>query len=230
MSIVSNVATSRRALDSASEWASSKVRFRFMDIAAIRKARERLVLASESLKKAGEAKDHTTFSGAWYFFLIAAKNIYTSLEQGSKASPQSMQWFGSKKKDRKNDELLQYLFQARDDDEHGLGDVTKLEQGSFAIGKSVAGSSDNFQIRMKTGANGDIVMLETKSLDGKPVVSEIKPSRSILLPVNGRGNITYPVPKSHLGQTITDQSPIAVGRLGLNYLERLIGEAADRAA
>lgn len=56
----------------------------------------------------------------WQFFLVAFKGIYTVLEQGAKASAQSRQWFGAKKAQRKADPMLDYLFHARNDEEHGL--------------------------------------------------------------------------------------------------------------
>lgn len=105
-----------------------------MNLNAITKAESRLRLATQQLESCSNAANHNDFADAWYLFLVAAKNVLTTLEQGAKSSAQSRQWFGAKKQERKDDPLLQYLFQARNDEEHGLADVTKLKAGYFAIG------------------------------------------------------------------------------------------------
>jgi hypothetical protein len=201
-----------------------------MDYKAISKSRARLKLAQQQIDQAGKASSHDEFAGSWYLFLIAAKNVYTSLEQGAKVSAQSRQWFGAKKNERKTDPLLQYLFQARDDDEHGLGDVTKFQPGSLAIGKASPGFSSNMSISMSTDALGRPTIHELRSHDGLPILIEETRPHSILLPVTGRGNVTFHPPKEHLGQKLTDSLPLTVGRLGLSYLATLIDEAEGRVA
>lgn len=200
-----------------------------MDPKAVAKARQRLKLATEKLHEAQAATNHDTFAGAWYFFLIAAKNVYTSLEQGAKASPQSRQWFGGKKMERKCDPLLQYLFQARDDDEHGLGDVTKLQPGSLAIGKAKPGFSSSMSISLSTDASGRPTIHHLQSHDGLPILIEEIPAHFCLLPVTGRGNVIYDPPTHHLGLPLADNLPLTVGRLAIDHLSRLIEEAASRA-
>jgi hypothetical protein len=118
-----------------------------MDSKAITKARSRLRVSEKALNELAECNDYQTFSDTWYTFLVAWKNIYTALEQGSKASAQSRQWFGAKKQARKGDKLLQYLFEARNDDEHGLNDSTALDPGGLAIGVSKPGYSRSMHIR-----------------------------------------------------------------------------------
>jgi hypothetical protein len=200
-----------------------------MDAKAVAKARQRLKLATEKLREAEIATTHEAFAGAWYFFLIAAKNVYTSLEQGAKTSAQSRQWFGAKKNERKTDPLLQYLFQARDDDEHGLGDVTKLEPGSLAIGKARPGFSSNMSISLSTDGSGRPTIHRLESHDGLPILIEEIRAHFRLLPVTGRGDVTYDPPTHHLGAPLLDNQPIIVGNLAIEYLTRLIEEATTRA-
>lgn len=201
-----------------------------MDPRAVIKAKARLNIARQQLESARVSNTYSEFSDCWYLFLVAAKNVYTTLEQGAKANAQSRQWFGGKKDDRKCDPLLQYLFQARDDDEHGLADVTKLEPGHLAIGKAAPGYSRSMTISMSADERGVPTIHELQSNDGLPVLIENIPSRAVLLPVTGRGHIIYPVPDSHLGSAISDQSPVHIGELGLAYLTALVADAELRAA
>jgi hypothetical protein len=197
-----------------------------MNPKAVEKARERLRLASDKLEEAAAAPNYAAFCGAWYFFLTAAKNVYTTLEQGAKDSPQSRQWFGAKKNERKSDPLLQYLFQARDDNEHGLSDVTKLEPASMAIGRIKPGYSNAMTLNVTTDDRGKPTIHKAVSHDGLPILVESKSSHAALVPVTGRGNITYNPPKSHLGSPLPDDLPVTVGRLGLAYLELLVADAS----
>lgn len=199
-----------------------------MDPRAIAKAHQRLRLATKQLAAAEAAHSYDDFSDAWYLFLIAAKNVYTCLEQGAKVSPQSRQWFGAKKNERKNDPLLQYLFQARDDDEHGLGDVTKLNPASVAVGKRAPGYSSHIALSISTDSAGSATIHELQSLDGLPVLIEPTQAHAVLLPVTARANVTYPPPEKHLGVRLSDGLPLTVGKLGIAYLEALVAEADAR--
>lgn len=201
-----------------------------MDRRAVAKARTRLDQARDKLREAEAAQDYGTFSAAWYFFLIAAKNVYTCLEQGSKVTPQSRQWFGAKKNERRNDPLLQYLFQTRDDDEHGLGDVTELQGERFAIGKADPGFSKEVSIHMTTDEHGRPTFHRLEGRDGLPVLVEHTPAHAILLPVTGRGGVVYNPPKRHMGNALPDSLPLTVGNTGLSYLAQLVSEAHARAA
>lgn len=201
-----------------------------MDPKAVRKAKSRFRIAKEQLASCERAESHERFSDAWYLFLIAAKNVYTTLEQGSKASPQSRQWFGAKKQERKDDPLLQYLFQARDDDEHGLDEVTELSPGFLGIGKAAQGFSNNITISSLSFENGKLNIGPITSNDGLPVLIEQRGPHTVLAPVTARGNIVYQPPTTHLGVQIPEPLPVPVGNLGLAYLEALIADAEARAA
>ena len=61
-----------------------------------------------------------TFDEHWVDFSVAWKSAYNKVEQAAKDTPQERQWFGSVKNERKHDPLLRYLFEARNDEEHGV--------------------------------------------------------------------------------------------------------------
>lgn len=196
-----------------------------MESKLIDKARSRLRIATKAIEDLKAATNHQEFSDTWYSFLTAAKNVYTCLEQASKASAEDRQWFGAAKAVRKGDELLQYLFQARDDEEHGVEVATELRPGGIGIGVNKPGFSKAMHIRsLKFDEKGG-VELDAESLDGLPILIEATPGRTVLKPVNGRGNRTYSPPTSHLGQPLPDNSPIIVAQLALVYLRGLVDKA-----
>ena len=200
-----------------------------MDSKLIAKARSRLRIATKSLDELKAATNHQDFADTWYTFLTAAKNVYTSLEQASKDTPQCRQWFGAQKALRKSDELLQYLFQARDDEEHGVESATELQEASIGIGANKPGFSTSMHIRSLSFDTNGVMSLDATSYDGKPILVEVTPAHSILKPVVGRGNIKYDPPTGHLGKPLRDNKPIIVAELGLSYLTSLVDQAEKRA-
>ncbi len=192
-----------------------------MDQSAIAKARSRLNSAKQIIERIAREKTYQDFSDEWYLFLVAAKNIYTLLEQGAKNSAQSRQWFGSKKNFRKNDELLQYLFIARNDEEHGLDQGTEFVRGQLKFTLPANGQSTS--VRFKHLISGSIV---AETTNGQILPTEdIKP-HMLLKTVRGRGGELVPPPTQHIGIPLSDTSPMAVARLAISYLESLIEEAA----
>jgi hypothetical protein len=198
-----------------------------MESKLVEKAKSRLRIAQKALGDLKTATSHQEFSDTWYTFLMAAKNVYTSLEQASKDAPQCRQWFGAVKSVRKSDELLQYLFQARDDEEHGVEAATELQPESIAIGVSKPGFSSSMHITALNIDRGTI-HLDATSHDGKPILIEVSPAQTILKYVTGRGNVKYNPPTSHLGIPLTSGNPIEVAELGLIYLSGLVTDAGKR--
>ena len=166
-----------------------------MDPKAIAKAKSRLRVAERAVAELADCHDFETFNDIWYTFLVSSKNIYTVLEQGSKSSPQSRQWFGAVTGFRKDDELLQYLFEARNDDEHGLENSAEHVPGSLAIGVRREGFSSGVILNGTIGPGGS---LHVQSTDGKPVLIKQTLPHVRLISIAARGGRTIDPPKTHL--------------------------------
>ena len=194
-----------------------------IDAKAIVKAESRLRIMKKSSAELQSIVTKEDFSDTWYTFLVACKNIWTSLEQGSKSTAQDRHWFGAKKGERKSDELLQYLFISRDNDEHSIEQVTDRTPGGLAIGGPEKGYSRSIQINGTIGAGGTLI---ATSLDDKPVlVKKISP-KFILSTVTGRDkNVPFSPPSMHKGEKIHNPNPIDVANLAITYFETLIEEA-----
>lgn len=187
---------------------------------AVRQAKERLAKVRQAgAALEGAIEDLHAFRGHWSDFLIAASAVYSKLEQGSKTTGRSPEWFGRKKRERKDDELLRYIHHARNADYHGIEDVTR---GGWAVdieydrGSSfeIAGNTDNpheFTLDSYTGKN-------------PPKILAVEGPTPVLIPVKD-SNVTYDPPSMHLGQTIVDRSPRSIAKLGTIYLENMIHEA-----
>lgn len=185
-----------------------------MEVQSILKAGRRLEAARRQLESARNVENYEDFEQAWYFFLVAAKSVQKLLQKGSRSDPRSRQWFGGKITDRKANPFLQYFYQARDDDEHGLGRVTGPWGMTIVPG-------ENATLEMRNGVLGH-----------RMVIPHDTPMRTfgILQAVEGRGGRIYPPPSdSELGCPRREEAPIKAGERLIGYLETLLEEAAERA-
>lgn len=116
--------------------------------------------------------------------------------------------------------MLQYLYQARDDNEHGLEDVAEQVPGSLSIGSSKPGYSRSVVIEGDSTSGFRFL-----TPDGKRArIERVKPHIG-LRTVHGRGNNAYPPPTMHQGKPVPKPLPLPVARLALVYLSVLIAEA-----
>ena len=190
-----------------------------MDPRAIRKSEARLRTAKASIDRMAVAPSHERFADEWYIFLTSLKNVYTLLETGAKSSAQSRQWFGRKAKERRGDQLLHYIFQARNDEDHGLGTSVNEIPGRALYGVRSPGFSNAILVNSLPGGG-----LDVKSLDGKPVLNRVIPRQTILVPVEALGNLTVNPPTTHLGRSLENNAPLTVARLAFSYLQDLVLE------
>jgi hypothetical protein len=191
-----------------------------MDQRAIVKCESRLRNCRKHLEELYLAKNYEEFSDVWYNFLTSAKNIYTILEQGAKTRPDSIKWHKNISDDRRADELLKYIYEARNDEEHGLSEVLSVQPPQTLIGIAQPGFSDSIRIDGSSETGFRITNLGTG-----PVLSDFRPERGKLNSVTNRKGAQISPPTVHLGQPIPEVTPEAVAGLALEYLEKLVAEA-----
>lgn len=191
-----------------------------MNPKATAKAKSRLRVARRAIEDLRQCQDFDTFNDIWYTFLAAFKNVYTVLEQGTKNSAQGRQWFGGRKHERRQDPLLQYLYQARNDNEHGINNVAEYVPGEVRGGVRKPGFSNSMRFSV---IDGQITQLE--SLDGLPVLVERTLPHVKLVRVHDRAGRPYDPPDQHRGQNLTDRSPLHVATLAVDYLGDFVAEA-----
>lgn len=156
------------------------------------------------------------FSDNWYLFLVSWKGIYTILKAGALGNAKSQQWFGGMEKARKSDGLLQYLYEARNDEEHGLNTTVGFCPDMRQIGET-----------FEEYAPGRIELRQPPHPSVYLEVREVLPPGPELKAVEARGNRTYAPPFLHLGN-FAPMAPISVAILAADYAEKLIQEAATK--
>lgn len=185
------------------------------------KAHRRLEKASTCLKRMEDSRSFEEFESAWTDFLIALNTIHTALEQGAKTSPQSRQWYGGKKAERRKDALLSYLHQAKNADEHGIEPITAYTPGGVKIGEGA-----QLSVIAKTIVNHGKTSLEVHPIES-PGIEIIAPSAKLIPVRDDRYGNVFDPPTQHLGSILPDASPLTIARLGFKYHEELVQTASQ---
>lgn len=192
-----------------------------MNPVGLAKAGKRLERAKLAFVQVQQARDWTDFEPAWSDFLLASNAIYSIIEQAAKSSPKGNPWFGTKKKERKDDPLLSYMHHARNSDEHGIEPIAQdlpflagpfEETGhvvsmSFDDGRPVGGV-----FRGESGIERDL-----KFSPPKP---------SLIRVFDRRYGDSFDPPDQHLGRALEKGDPYVAGAAFIVYLEDLIASAA----
>lgn len=193
-----------------------------MDVRAVEKARKRFRSAYQAIDRMKLSKSFDDFSVDWCNFLYSWKAIYTALEQGAKISEGSKKWFCEKKKERLDIYLLNYLFQARNDEEHGL-DCSLMEDAESYLWE--------FE---KTCSGGEAVELRVNPVTGEKYAWCAENPMKLVQRTNGptltavkdsKGRI-WAAPIGFKNKPC-DMTPIGVAEVALEYIENVIREAKE---
>lgn len=195
-----------------------------MDRRAVIKAKQRLQMVEQIIERMQACANFEEFDAVWYQFLTAAKNIYTVLEIGSKVSPRSRQWFGSIVSQRRKDPLLQYVFQARNDTEHGLEPILSIVQQAMGVTVAYSGSDFSVEFNMRVDEKGKL-FVEDISSDSREPAAQFEIIGIKLADVHDRANTTYAPPRHHLGLALSGNSPTIVAVLTHEYLSKIVVSA-----
>lgn len=186
-----------------------------MEKRAIEKAIGKFVIARKAHETICQSQDLREINLAWTDFILACGVIFSALEKGAKSNPKSTFWYGTKKHIRKTDPLLSYIRDARNAEEHGIDQITKVAAKSIVLkhqGSAVTLRSD--------GKNWNV-----ERVSGPPFEWQ-EPKLVLQTVYDDRFNQKSDPPKSHLGIDLGDQEPKTVSALALTYVESLIREAA----
>lgn len=179
-----------------------------------REAFEEARIAFESMKLSRTTHE---MARQWKSFVerhnVAMSRLIKATEAGK-----SKAWCDLKLKNaRKTDDLLSYLHQARNAEEHGIEEITEQIPGMIIIGGPGESMSD---VRITIDGGG----VRGSYRSERPVTIADIPGHVRLIPVANRG-VTYQPPTLHSGNAIDDRSPVGVAKLGLDYLEQALAHA-----
>ena len=186
-----------------------------MNKAAVVAARECLNEANEALASMKGADSLDKLEKAWIYFLTMTNRVYTKLENGSKTTNKSRDWYGRKKGERRNDPLLSYIKNARDAEEHGIERITARRSHGvgFTATKPVHLTGRPIIIE-NTMAGSSVTFPDGPPPDGLVVM--FTPASVRLIEMTNYGDKYQPP---------GDTSPISVAQKVIAHFDALIAEA-----
>ena len=189
-------------------------------------AGEKLQEASAGIRQMEDAKDRIQYENGWTRFVDSLEEFWTRfIDEGKNTFSAFQPWAGVIDAKRKSDPLLEYLYQARHQSQHGRI-ALKWSDGNIAIG----GGEFSGNVRdLKIFADG------TFQADVSPAPGSVARFRTIhdpgkaSLPLieNKRYKEIFSPPSTHLDQTLTDISPLAISRRGLEFYENALRKAIE---
>lgn len=196
---------------------------------AIEKCVSRLADAETALKQCEDPSFYDQFVKAWKDFLIAATAIPHILEKAAGASPQARQWYGGKRNEGRKDDLVRYMLQARNAEEHGIDPVTHHSSAQW-IGQHPAGGWKFSDVGYIEATKQLYMKVDYADPHPTPRFT-FKPTEIKLAPVvDDRFKQVFDPPRAHMDCAINDgepATPLQAGRLYLAYVEGLVREAEE---
>lgn len=187
---------------------------------------EKLDEANIGIQQMEISKDRISYENGWVRFVESLEEAWTSfIEEGKDVSTKFQPWMGKYIKERRNDPLLKYLYQARHQSQHGNISLN-WKSGKIRIAPNFSGHIKSLKIHPDGNYEADATALHESADDfslvhesGKPILPKI---------VNKKHNQEYAPPNIHLNKTIQDSLPHNVAKLAIQYYHNIFREALKK--
>lgn len=186
-------------------------------------AREKLVEAESALAAMQSARNRVSYEMAWSQFVDAVEEFWCRFFDEGKTSFTNFQpWAGAIDKERKDDETLQYFYQARHQSQHGRIPIS-WEQPQLILGRGFSGHM--YGLKIYPDGSYD-AQAESIGPAGQQFVVEHAPGNPVLPTIeNKRHKQTFSPPSRHIGIPVVDRSPTKVSRMVLDYYRNVLNRA-----
>jgi hypothetical protein len=184
-----------------------------MSMSAGNQPRAQLARAKSSIDSMKNSRSLEEFEEHWKSFLHSLERVWSkALHKYAKENG----WQKLKVKSeqvRKEDPLLAYLRNARGADEHTIHEIVSREPGG--IGINAAEGNSLFIEHMEVSRDKILIKSPQK------IRVDFIPGKTKLLPIVDRGQ-TYPVPTSHLGESVDPTNVIEVAEKAAKFYEGVL--------
>jgi len=188
-----------------------------MNPLAIEQSRDNLQAMRDSLTILQSIADAQKTRIAWDQFLDGYYRIWQKLLEGSKDNTKHYAWYGRNVSIRRKDQLLTYVYQARNSVTHGLRELTEHREGHTRFG--LPGESVSFG-RLPGGG----FYLLPRGNSGATL--RVRGPGLYLVEVVSSEGDRFPVPSCHLGKDMPFDVPAEAAEAALEYMEKLVDSAA----
>ena len=185
----------------------------------------RLSEAQQGLVDMRDASNQLEYQFGWTKFVDSVEAFWTNLYSVGKNNFTAFKpWIAKYEGQRSNDQLLQYLRQARHQSQHG-GNPLNWDEGHVEIGgPKFSGTVSELSIWQ----TGDFTaQINSSSGTGQFQLIHHPPKPALRAILNTREKREYPPPTIHLDRPVEKQSPEFAALLGLRYYEDVFRAARN---
>lgn len=167
--------------------------------------------ANLALMQMQSARSLNEYEKSWLDFLHYLDRAWNKLVQHSHAEGSAQKYLSEVNRLRKEDELLRYLVQARNTDEHSIQEIVGKQAACLTITGGIGGGTIHRGVFEGAGR------VRNLSYEGNLEI-RFHTERLEVISVSNRG-ATYPAPGSHLGGPLKTRIPHELAEMALKYYE-----------
>lgn len=186
-------------------------------------ANEKLIEAQNGIQLMKKAEDRVLYESGWIKFIESLEESWSSFfDEGKKLFNSFQPWAGAIDKQRKSDQLMLYLIQARHQSQHG-NICIEWEEGKIQIAPNYYGHirdltiyvDGTFEVEANPlGAIHNVITLKHET--GRPTLPIIE---------NKKFKQIFNPPNNHLGKNIVNLSPHEIAPIAIDYYKSIYREA-----
>lgn len=187
---------------------------------------EKLCEAELGLTQMLNAKNRIEFEQGWTRSVDSLEEFWTRFfDEGKNSFSNFQPWAGSFDAERKSDLLLQYLYQARHQSQHGCISL-EWEEGQLKIAPGFSGHLKGLKIFSDGTFELDAVPAHPSMREATIVFS----GGNARLPIinNRKYKHTFNPPKKHREVSLNNLSPTHAIRLGIDYYTNILEKAFEK--
>jgi len=178
-----------------------------------------LKAAQNSLENMRNSKSFEEFEEHWKTYLFCIEKVWNKIERSCMEFGDFQPWQGQYKKLRKKDELLQYIKQARDTDNHSIQDLSTLKKSRLNMTPLNKGSHTIKHMVVVSG--------QLQHYEGDPMKVEFTPATIKANRVKNNGR-WYNPPRSHLGKRLGGKHPVEIAEHGIFFYTEFMRKVHDK--
>ena len=167
--------------------------------------------ANQALTQMQSAGDLNEYKKSWVDFLHYLDRARKKLVKHAHAGGSVQKYLSEVNRLRKDDELLLYLAQARNADEHSIQEIVDKQAACLTITGGTGGGTIHRGVFEGSGRVGNLLH------DGNLEI-RFHPERLEVIPISNWG-VIYPAPESPLGGLLKTRIPHELAKIALKYYE-----------
>lgn len=189
-------------------------------------ALEKLHEAEQAIAQMRNAHDRIEYEAGWTRFVDSLEEFWNRFfDEGKTSFPDFQPWAGAIDAQRKKDEVLTYLYQARHQSQHGRISMRWKEP------RILIAPNFNGHIRgLRVFSDGSYEIDATPLHPSLPDATVAHDPGNAELPIiqNKKHNQSFNPPTTFNGQGLVEQTPVAVAQIGFEFYRDVLSRAIAR--